>query len=147
MAGHDPFALERFISAQDDNYDDAIRELRQGRKRTHWIWYVFPQLKGLGASAKANFFGIGGRAEAGAYLAHAVLGARLRECTTALRAVSETDIQAIMGYPDDLKLLSSMTLFAEIARDPADRELFKAVLDRFFDGKRDRETLRRLGSE
>ncbi|MBS0240661.1 MAG: DUF1810 domain-containing protein [Proteobacteria bacterium] len=140
MAGQDPFDLERFVEAQATNYADAICELRRGRKTTHWMWYVFPQLKGLGFSAMAQRYAIGSRAEAIAYLAHPVLGLRLRDCVAALLATTEPVIHRIMGSPDDMKLCSSMTLFAETAVDPADAQLFRSLLDRFYAGSRDAKT-------
>lgn len=112
----DPFALERFVAAQAPVYDAVRAELRDGRKRTHWMWFIFPQLRGLGRSATAEFYGIGSLDEARAYLAHPVLGPRLVECS---RIVAETtratSLRALFGTPDDLKFCSSMTLFARAA--------------------------------
>jgi uncharacterized protein (DUF1810 family) len=129
--------LDRFVSAQDGVYPAALAELVAGRKRTHWMWFVFPQLRGLGASPTAQHYAIADLDEARAYLAHPVLGPRLRECATALLDVDGKSATDILGYPDDLKLRSSMTLFAHAAADPA---LFEAVLDRFYDGP-DQRTL------
>jgi uncharacterized protein (DUF1810 family) len=125
------FDLERFVRAQDDVYEDALAELKAGRKRTHWMWFVFPQLAGLGRTATAQRYAIASIDEARAYLAHPVLGARLTEAARALLTVEGRSAEQIFGFPDDLKLRSSMTLFARAAEDP---ELFQAVLDRFYDG-------------
>jgi uncharacterized protein (DUF1810 family) len=123
--------LDRFVDAQDGVYADALAELGAGRKRTHWMWFVFPQIAGLGSSPAAQRYAIRSLDEARAYLAHPVLGPRLRECAQALLAVQDRSAREILGHPDDLKLRSSMTLFARAADDPA---LFQAVLDRFYDG-------------
>lgn len=123
--------LDRFVEAQDGAYDDALAELTAGRKRTHWMWFVFPQIAGLGSSPTARWYAIGSLDGARAYLAHPVLGPRLRECAQALLGVEGRSAREILGYPDDLKLRSSMTLFARAADDPA---LFQAVLDRYYDG-------------
>jgi uncharacterized protein (DUF1810 family) len=122
--------LERFVEAQDGAYDDALAEITAGRKRTHWIWFIFPQIAGLGSSPTAQLYAIRSLDEARAYLAHPVLGPRLRECAQALLTVEGRSARDILGYPDDLKLRSSMTLFARAADDP---ELFQAVLDRYYD--------------
>jgi uncharacterized protein (DUF1810 family) len=140
-----PFDPRRFIDAQDraGTYDRALAELRAGRKRSHWMWFVFPQIAGLGHSPTARHYAIGDLAQARAYLADPVLGARLRECTDALLALdpAAADAEAILGGIDAIKLRSSMTLFERA--DPADPR-FPAVLDRFFAGERDAETERRL---
>jgi uncharacterized protein (DUF1810 family) len=133
-------ALDRFVEAQDGVYDDALAELSAGRKRTHWMWFVFPQIAGLGSSPTAQRYAIRSLDEARAYLAHPVLGPRLRACAEALLAVQGRSAREIFGSPDDLKLRSSMTLFARAADDPA---LFQAVLDRYYDGP-DRLTLELL---
>jgi uncharacterized protein (DUF1810 family) len=134
--------LDRFVRAQDGVFDTALAELRAGRKRSHWMWYVFPQLDGLGSSPTARAYAISGPGEASAYLAHPVLGPRLSECCSALLDLpAPRDISDIMGYPDDLKLRSSMTLFAACAADPA---LFEQVLTRYYDGP-DERTLALLG--
>jgi uncharacterized protein (DUF1810 family) len=138
----DPHDLQRFVDAQEWSFADALAELEAGRKRTHWIWFVFPQLAGLGRSDTARFFGIRSGDEARAYLAHALLGPRLRQCCTALLRHRGTSAEAIMGGVDALKLKSSMTLFEAVADDPAP---FAAVLDAFYGGARDPETLRLLG--
>ena len=111
----DPFDLGRFIGAQDSVYERVLAELRDGRKRTHWMWFVFPQIDGLGHTSTARHYAIKSLAEARAYLDHPVLGKRLRECAEVLLAVEGRSASAIFGYPDDLKLCSSMTLFARAA--------------------------------
>jgi uncharacterized protein (DUF1810 family) len=123
--------LDRFVEAQDGVYDDALAELSTGRKRTHWMWFIFPQIAGLGSSPTAQFYAIASLDEAKAYLAHPVLGPRLRECARALLTVDGRSARDIFGYPDDLKLRSSMTLFARAADAPAP---LQAVLDRYYDG-------------
>ena len=141
----DPFDLQRFVPAQDDlaTYDGALRELRAGYKRSHWMWFVFPQLAGLGRSPTAEHFGIHGAAEARAYLAHPVLGPRLVECATALTELDARDPEAVLGGIDALKLRSSMTLFDAVAED---QQVFRAVLDRYYGGAADRTTLSLLGA-
>jgi uncharacterized protein (DUF1810 family) len=123
--------LQRFVSAQDGVYERALAELTAGDKRSHWMWFVFPQLAGLGSSPTAQRYAIASLAEAQAYLDHPVLGPRLAESARALLAVEGRSAQQILGYPDDLKLRSSMTLFARAADDPG---VFHAVLDRYYDG-------------
>lgn len=137
----DPFDLKRFVDAQEPVYGDVVDELRAGRKRSHWMWFVFPQLRGLGGSAMAARFGIASLDEAGAYLRHELLGPRLRECARLVTAVQGRSIGQIFGSPDDLKLCSSMTLFARATDDNQD---FVAVLDKYYDGRQDRLTLERL---
>jgi uncharacterized protein (DUF1810 family) len=132
------FDLDRFVAAQDGIYAEALAELRAGAKRSHWMWFVFPQLAGLGRSPTALFFGIASAAEARAYLGHPLLGARLRECSAALLAHRGERAEAILGGIDAMKLRSSMTLFEAAADDPAP---FAAVLDAFFGGERDAATL------
>jgi uncharacterized protein (DUF1810 family) len=134
LSGHD---LARFVDAQASSYADALAELCAGRKRSHWMWYVFPQAAGLGASAMAQRYAIASLAEARAYLAHPLLGARVRECADALLRHRGQSARAIMGSPDDLKLRSSMTLFAMVT--PAD-SIFAQVLDAFYDGVPDAST-------
>jgi len=133
----DPFDLGRFVEAQDRVYPTVLAELRAGAKRSHWIWFVFPQLRGLGHSATALRFGISSLAEARAYLDHPVLGPRLRECAGLLVAAVGRSATEILGYPDDLKVRSSMTLFARAGED----RVFHAVLDAFYDGQEDPATL------
>lgn len=137
----DNFGLQRFVNAQDPVYDTVIAELRAGRKRTHWIWFIFPQLRGLGRSPTAQHYGIASREEAVVYLAHHVLGPRLRECTRLVLAIEGRSIGEAFGAPDDLKLRSSMTLFARCTDDNAD---FLAVLDKFYGGEQDPATVSRL---
>ena len=138
MIVDDPYNLQRFLNAQEVNYTIALEELGHGKKESHWIWYIFPQVEGLGSSSMAQKFAIRSRDEAAAYLAHAMLGPRLRECCEALLSHATTPIEIIMGYPDDLKLRSSMTLFAAITdNDP----IFRQVLNLFFEGQSDDHTL------
>jgi uncharacterized protein (DUF1810 family) len=134
----DPFDLERFVAAQAGSFADALAELEAGHKRSHWMWFVFPQMAGLGRSETARFFGIRSADEARAYLAHPVLGSRLRQCCAALLRHRNKGVEAILGGIDALKLKSSMTLFEAVADDPAP---FAAVLDAFHDGRRDPMTL------
>lgn len=133
--------LDRFVRAQDGVYERALAELTAGRKRTHWMWFVFPQLDGLGSSMTARRYAIRDLGEARAYLDHPVLGPRLRECARAMLAHSGRTAEQILGYPDDLKLRSSMTLFARAAAEPA---VFEQVLDLYYDGPDDL-TLHLLG--
>ena len=133
--------LSRFITAQERSYDTALREIKSGRKRTHWMWYIFPQIAGLGFSSTARFYAISSMQEARDYYAHPVLGKRLVEISEALLALDTNDAAAVMGYPDDLKLRSSMTLF--LAASGA--AVFQKVLDKFYSGKPDSKTLRILG--
>ena len=135
--------LDRFVAAQESVIADVREELRSGRKRSHWMWFVFPQLRGLGSSAMAQRFGIASLEEARAYLAHPVLGPRLRECCTLLLQVPGRSAHEIFGSPDDLKLRSCLTLFS--LADPAD-PLFPACLDRFYRGERDPRTLALCGT-
>src|SRR5690242_8973504 len=111
----DPYDLQRFVKAQDPVYGEVCAELRKGRKESHWMWFIFPQIRGLGHSQMATKFGIASQQEAEAYLMHPVLGPRLRECTRLVNLVEGRSINQILGYPDDLKLKSSMSLFASIA--------------------------------
>lgn len=139
--GADPFDLQRFVDAQDRVYDTALGELRDGRKRSHWIWFVFPQLRGLGRSPTAIKYGISSLDEARAYLAHDALGPRLRECAHMVGRIESSSADDIFGWPDNLKVCSSMTLFARAADDNAE---FRAVLDRFYDGVEDALTVEQL---
>ncbi len=136
-------ALDRFVEAQAQVYDAALAELRRGAKRGHWIWFVFPQIAGLGMSATSRTYAIRSLAEAQAYLAHPLLGARLRECTGAVLSHHGRSAAAMLGGIDATKLRSSMTLFEFAAG--GDGELFGQCLDSFFDGSRDEATLRLLG--
>ncbi len=137
----DPHDLQRFVTAQDPVYDQVCAELRNGRKQSHWIWYIFPQLRGLGHSQTAAAFGIASREEAEAYLRHPVLGERLRECTRLVNMVQGRSVSQIFGYPDDLKFRSSMTLFSIVTPD---NQVFKDALQKYFGGEPDRLTLERL---
>ena len=135
----DPFNLERFLAAQSGAHDTAVVELRDGCKRSHWMWFVFPQLAGLGHSARAQHYGITGLDEARAYLAHPVLGARLQECAAVLEALDPSlSASSIFGYPDDLKLRSCLTLFARAAGPGS---IFERLLDRYFAGEPDDRTV------
>jgi uncharacterized protein (DUF1810 family) len=140
--GDDQFDLARFVHAQEDTYRQALRELREGRKRTHWMWFVFPQFDGLGSSPVSRRFAIRSLDEARAYIAHPVLGARLRECAEALLPLEALSAGDVFPYPDDLKLQSSMTLFDLVA--PTD--VFARVLDQYCRGERDEQTLRLTGA-
>ena len=136
--------LQRFVAAQDrgGTYAQALGELRRGRKSGHWMWFVFPQVAGLGRSPTAQYYAISGRDEAAAYLAHPVLGARLRECAEVLAGLDTHDPVDVLGSVDAVKLRSSMTLFDAVA---ADEPVFADVLDQYFAGERDQATLQRLG--
>lgn len=138
---NDPFGLDRFVTAQNPVYEEVLAELRDGRKRGHWMWFIFPQLRGLGHSRMAAAFGIASRQEAEAYLNHPVLGTRLRECTRLVNLVEQRSITEILGYPDDLKFRSSMTLFDRVA---SGNQLFNAALEKYFAGERDPLTLSRM---
>lgn len=133
--------LSRFVAAQDRVWTNVIAELAAGRKRTHWMWFVFPQIEGLGHSAMAERYAIASLDEARAYLTHPVLGPRLADCVDLLLAVEGRSANEVMGSPDDFKLRSSMTLFARAAGDPAP---FRAVLDKWYGGAEDPLTLERI---
>ncbi|UOG73613.1 DUF1810 domain-containing protein [Hymenobacter tibetensis] len=134
--------MQRFIDAQARNYSDALAEIKRGRKQTHWMWYVFPQIQGLGFSETAKFYAIQDEQEAEAFLKHPVLGSRLVDISRALLALASNDPYQILGSPDDMKLQSSMTLFGSLPNaDP----VFQAVLDKFYSGEKDRKTLQLLG--
>ena len=135
------FNLERFVDAQAGVYDQALAELHAGRKRSHWMWSIFPQIAGLGQSEMARRYAIASTDEAAAYLAHPVLGPRLRTCAAAVAAHDDRAADEIFDYPDNLKFHSSMTLFADVAPDEA---VFQTCLDRFFDGAGDPATLERI---
>lgn len=136
-------SLERFLSAQEHDYEIALSEIRNGRKQSHWMWYIFPQIQGLGYSSMARFYAIKDREEAVTYLNHPVLGKRLVEITEALLNLRENDARKVMGYPDDLKLKSSMTLFYVVSG----RAVFKQVLDKYYFGELDEKTVSLLGAE
>jgi uncharacterized protein (DUF1810 family) len=138
----DPFDLQRFVEAQARVYAGVVDELRAGRKRSHWIWFIFPQIAGLGSSATAARYAISSLDEARAYLRHDVLGPRLRECTQLVNAVQNCSLGGIFGSPDDMKVRSSMTLFARATDDNRD---FVELLVRYCDGQEDPLTLQRLG--
>jgi uncharacterized protein (DUF1810 family) len=134
--------LQRFLDAQQHDYATALAEIRAGRKRSHWMWYIFPQIQGLGFSETAQFYAIRDRAEAEAYMQHPVLGGRLMEISAALLTLENPNATRIMGSPDDIKLKSSMTLFAALnGAEP----VFQRVLDAFFNGVPDAKTLQILG--
>ncbi|MEN3321279.1 MAG: hypothetical protein V7643_4681 [Mycobacterium sp.] len=139
----DPYDLQRFIDAQEPIFDAVLGELRRGRKRSHWIWFVFPQLQGLGRSPTALRYGISSLQEARAYLAHPVLGQRLRDCARLVGAIDGSSADEIFGWPDNLKVRSSMTLFERATDDNAD---FRTVLDKFYDGEEDPATVERLST-
>ena len=134
--------LSRFLKAQERDYDTALKEIKAGHKSSHWIWYIFPQLGELGFSPTAKFYGIAGLEEARAYLGDKLLRSRLLEISQALLDLPSHDIEGIMGYPDNLKLCSSMTLF-QLAEPTCD--IFQKVLDKFFDGKPDGKTIALCG--
>jgi uncharacterized protein (DUF1810 family) len=138
----DPFDLQRFIDAQAPVYRRFLAELRQGQKQSHWMWFIFPQLAGLGHSPMARRFAIASREEALAYLGHGVLGPRLRECTALVNAVQGRTITEILGSPDDLKFCSSMTLFSVVSHDPE----FAEAIAKFYGGTTDQRTLDLLAS-
>lgn len=132
------YDLERFVKNQVYDYPKALEEIKAGRKKTHWIWYIFPQLKGLGTSYNSQYFGIENAEEAECYLSHPVIGSRLREISSALLSLNDSDPVNVMGEIDSMKLHSSMTLFASISENDS---VFHKVLDKFFDGKMDSKTL------
>jgi uncharacterized protein (DUF1810 family) len=134
----DPFDLRRFIAAQDPVMDAVLAELRAGRKASHWMWFVFPQIQGLGSSSMARHYALASRQEARAYHEHPQLGARLQECTRLVLQVQERPVEQIFGYPDDLKFHSCMTLFAQVAPEEA---LYRAALQKYFAGVPDARTL------
>src|SRR3954451_5216121 len=130
------FDLERFVTAQAPVFATALAELQAGQKRSHWMWFIFPQLRGLGHSAMARHYGVGSLAEARAYLAHPLLGPRLVQCTQAVLAIEGRSLRTIFGSPDDLKFRSSMTLFSLAASEKD--SVFRQALDRFCDGREDK---------
>jgi uncharacterized protein (DUF1810 family) len=137
----DPFNLRRFVEAQEPVYEQVCAELRAGRKTRHWMWFIFPQIQGLGHSPMANQFAISSREEAEAYLEHPILGPRLIECTRLVNLVEGRSIGQILGYPDDLKFRSCMTLFAHAAPE---NHIFRDALQKYFGGEEDRLTIERL---
>ncbi len=134
----DPFQLARFVAAQEETYDRALRELRRGRKESHWMWYIFPQIDGLGSSSTARRYAIKSADEARAYLSHPILGPRLLQCCQAILAVNGKSASDIFGFPDDMKLRSSMTLFAHVAGSHLE---FAQVIEMYFSGHPDDRTI------
>jgi uncharacterized protein (DUF1810 family) len=134
----DPFDLQRFVVAQDPVFASVLAELRRGKKAEHWMWFIFPQLRGLGSSWEADHFGIASRAEAVAYLKHPVLGPRLLDCTTLVNQIAGSSIQKIFGGIDSIKFRSSMTLFGQVG---VDKRAFAEALEKYFGGKADQLTL------
>ncbi|WKY48411.1 DUF1810 domain-containing protein [Eubacteriaceae bacterium ES3] len=132
--------LERFLKAQENVYEQALNEIKSGHKKSHWMWYIFPQIRGLGRSETAKFYEIKDRAEAIRYLEHPILGKRLIEISTELLKLKSSNPEAVMGWPDNLKLKSSMTLFGMVSDDP----IFKTVLRKYYDGKQDGVTYNAL---
>jgi uncharacterized protein (DUF1810 family) len=141
MAETDTYNLDRFVAAQASIYDEVVTELRNGRKASHWMWFIFPQIKGLGQSSMAQEFAISSRGEAEAYLKHPVLGPRLRECTQLVNAVEGRSIEEILGGIDAMKFRSSMTLFAHAS---ADNQIFLGALRKYYSGEFDQLTVQRL---
>jgi len=141
MPGRDPYNLQRFVEAQDPVFTDVCEELRGGRKTSHWMWFVFPQIQGLGRSSTAREFAISSRAEAEAYLRHPILGPRLRECTALATAIDGSSAEEIFGYPDYLKFRSCLTLFAQATPD---NQVFLEALKKYFGGEFDAATLQLL---
>jgi len=139
----DSYGLSRFVQAQADDYEQALSEIRGGRKRSHWMWYIFPQYAGLGSSAISKRYAIKSIAEAEAYLRHPVLGPRLLQCAEAALAVEGRSVSEVFGSPDDLKLRSCATLFAQVSPSGS---VFERLLDKYFRGERDDETIRLLSS-
>lgn len=140
--GSDPHNLMRFVQAQEDDYELALAEIRSGRKESHWMWYIFPQFDGLGFSAASKLYSIKSVAEARAYLGHPVLGPRLRECAEAALSVEGRSALEIFGSPDDMKLKSCATLFAQVSPDGS---VFHQLLGKYFKGQQDEKTVRLLG--
>ena len=138
---HDPYDLQRFVDAQVRAYENACSELKLGQKQSHWMWFVFPQIKGLGTSSTALYYAISGRDEAQAYLRHPVLGPRLRECTKLVNAIEGRTIRQVFAYPDNLKFRSCMTLFSEVT---SENEEFVLAVKKYFSGQPDSATLARL---
>ena len=137
----DPHHLQRFLDAQEPVFAAVCAELRRGRKRSHWMWFIFPQIRGLGQSQMAEKYAISSKEEAAAYLEHPILGPRLRECTSLVNRIERSSIDQILGYPDDLKFRSSMTLFAHATPD---NQVFSEALAKYFGGEPDPLTIERL---
>ncbi len=136
----DPFNLSRFINAQEEVYERVLKELKSGHKQSHWMWYIFPQFDGLAQSTTSKYYAIKSIEEAVAYLNHPVLGSRLKKCADTVHKIEGKTVSEIFGYPDDLKLKSSMTLFSQVADNP----VFVHVLDKYFQSERDTKTLQLL---
>lgn len=132
--------IDRFIKAQENSYNQALEEIKNGRKRSHWIWYIFPQLKGLGSSEISKYYAIRSCNEAKEYIKHPVLGSRLIEISNELLKLNTNNADDVMGWPDNMKLKSSMTLFALVC----DNDIFRRVLNKFFDGEMDEFTVQNL---
>lgn len=141
---HKEYHLERFVKAQKDSYGTAVSEIRNGRKRSHWMWYIFPQIIGLRRSETAVYYSIVDEGEARAYMQNDLLKKHLLEISNALLEIESSDPERVMGFPDNLKLQSCMTLFAETTPE---EDVFQKVLDKYFDGEKDRHTLRILGRQ
>lgn len=139
---NDPFDLNRFVEAQRDDYAEALAEIRRGRKESHWMWYIFPQFRGLGMSPTSQQYAIQSREEAAAYVQHELLGPRLKEIAAAALFVEGESAREIFGSPDDMKLKSCCTLFAAVSPP---RSVFEQLLDKYYNGERDDKTLRLLG--
>ena len=144
MKKNGSFDLERFLNAQAADYETALEELREGKKRSHWMWYIFPQLAGLGHSPMARTYAIQSRDEAVAYLSHPILGQRLRECVETLNGLDGLSVIEILGHVDAMKLRSSLTLFAHVADDAS---LYREAIDKYYNGEMDRLTLSLLESD
>jgi uncharacterized protein (DUF1810 family) len=142
MSGNDPFLLERFVEAQQGVFEQACAEVRRGRKTGHWMWFIFPQIAGLGMSAMSQRYAIGSLGEARAYLRHQILGPRLREICEIVLGIEGRTAEEIFGWPDDAKLRSSMTLFAAAS---GNERVFVEVLEKYFGGERDGKTLELVG--
>lgn len=136
-----PYDLDRFLQAQKGDYEQALAEIRSGRKRSHWMWYIFPQYAGLGASPMSQRYAIKSVAEAEAYLRHPVLGERLVECAEAALGIQDRSASEVFGSPDDLKLRSSATLFAAVSPSGSVGSVFELLLEKYFNGERDQRTL------
>jgi uncharacterized protein (DUF1810 family) len=141
MSAIDPYDLQRFVAAQNSCFDKVCDELREGHKRSHWMWFIFPQLKGLGSSVMAMRYAISSKGEAQAYLINSILGPRLRRCTELVLRVEGRSVKQIFGSPDDLKFRSSMTLFAKVT---SDNKVFQDAMQKYFAGEPDRMTINRL---
>jgi uncharacterized protein (DUF1810 family) len=141
QSSQDPYHLERFVRAQNRVFDQVLAELRAGYKSSHWMWFIFPQIRGLGRSPVSIEYAISSREEAQAYLQHPILGPRLKECTWLVLALEGRSVEDIFGSPDDMKFRSSMTLFAQVSPDD---EIFQRALEKHFGGVPDRLTLDRL---